>query len=92
MTEATFICEVCWKAYPKTCPTCPDRGAGRGVTVAQIKDAMRSAPDHASLNATHDHYRKHIGILSRTKDTRAMSIQIDNLASHRHDAMRASRK
>lgn len=84
MTNALFICEVCGKVYPDTCPTCPDRGSGRGVTVHQIKKALIASPTVADVNDTARHFGQHVKTLEDWgQDARTMAIQIKNLASYR---------
>lgn len=79
-----FICEVCGKVYPETCPTCPDRGNGRGVTVHQIKQALRDSPKVADVNDTARHFGRHVAILAREGgEARTMAIQIRNLVRYR---------
>lgn len=86
MSEAMFICEGCGKVYPDTCPTCPDRGNGRGVTVHQIKQALRDSPTVGDVNHTAKHYGRHVAILEREGgDARTMAIQIKNLASYQRN-------
>ena len=83
-TEATFICQICWKAFAETCPTCPDRGSGRGVTVARIKEDIRACPTVADVNNTAKHYAEHVAVLDRAGGgARTMAIQIRNLAAYR---------
>lgn len=88
MSNALFICNVCWKVHENTCPTCPDRGNGRGVTVQRIKDVLNEAPDHASINATIAHYQKSINALNRSRQGRVMAMQIENLADHLRSGMK----
>ena len=54
-------------------------------TVGEIKDALRAAPDSASLNATARHYARQVNELATSKDKghRVMAIQIKNLAGVR---------
>lgn len=84
MSEAMFICEGCGKVYPETCPTCPDRGNGRGVTVHQIKEAIRNSQTVGDVNFTAQHFGQHVAILDRAGGmARSMAIQIKNLAKYR---------
>jgi hypothetical protein len=83
-----FICGVCGKVYPDDCPTCPDRGAGRGVTVAEIKDALRKAPTMADVNDAAKHFGAQVAMLDRAGgDAKTMAIQIRNLARFRRWAL-----
>lgn len=83
MSEAMFICDGCGKVYAETCPTCPDRGNGRGFTVGQIKQALRDSQTVGDVNHTAKHFGRHVAILEREGgDARAMAIQIKNLASY----------
>lgn len=78
-----FVCEQCWGVYPDTCPTCPDRGNGRGVTVDQIKQAFRDCPSVASVNATAQHFARHVALLEREGgEARTLAIHIKNLAKY----------
>jgi|GEM_PF-4396433 len=84
MTLRTFICGGCSKVYPETCPTCPDRGHGRGVTVDQIMQALRDSPTVADVNHTARHYGQQVALLDQAGgDARTMAIQIRNLAKYR---------
>jgi len=84
MSEAMFICDGCSKVYAETCPTCPDRGHGRGVTVHQIKQALRDSPTIGDVNHTAQHFGRQVAILDRAGgDARTMAIHIRNLAKYR---------
>ena len=84
MSEAMFICEGCGEVYPEACPTCADQGSGRGVTVHQIKQALRDSPTVGDVNHAAKHYGRHVAILDGAgTEARAMAIQIKNLASYR---------
>lgn len=83
MSNSLFICAVCGKVYEETCPTCPDRGNGRGATVQQIKDALGKCTNNAEVSACKQHYAPHIQRLRRHGgDARTMAIQIDNLVDY----------
>ncbi|MBV7408743.1 hypothetical protein [Maritimibacter sp. DP1N21-5] len=90
MGENLFICEVCGGVYPDTCPKCPDRGNGRGVTVATIKAALRACTSNAEISNCRGHYGRHVATLRRHGGTaKTMAIQIDNLVGWmRHELVR----
>jgi hypothetical protein len=79
-----FICEVCGNVFPDDCPTCPDRGAGRGVTVEAILQAFRDCPTVGDVNDTAKHFARHVEILRRAGgQARTEAIIIRNLAAYR---------
>ncbi len=91
MSNNLFICESCGGVTPDTCLKCPDRGHGTGVTVARIKDDLRSAPNAASLTATRQHYGRHIRTLEKAGgDALTMAIQIHNLVDQRRTELDGS--
>ena len=57
--------------------------------VDEIKDALRAAPDNASVTATMDHFTPNIAALYRSRDAhhRVMHKHILNLASYRRDCI-----
>ena len=80
---------VCGKVYPETCPTCPDRGGGRGVTVGHIEDMLRKCTKNADVTGCLDHFQRHIQILRGAgQECRTMAILIDNLVDYRRMAIR----
>lgn len=84
MSEALFICDICDGIFPDTCPKCPDRGTGRGVTVQHIKDELRACSKIGDVNAIAKHYGRHVALLEREGgEARTMAIQIKNLAAYR---------
>lgn len=86
MSDGLFICEKCGDVFPETCPKCPDRGDGRGVTVGTIREHLRAAPDRASLEATRKHYGRHIATLKRKGgDAKTMAIIIENLVAYQRN-------
>lgn len=90
MSDSMFICLVCGKVYPKTCPTCPDRGDGRGCTVAHIKDSLRRCTNNAEVTNCADHFYRERTILRRAGgDAGVMALQINNLIQHMRDSIRA---
>lgn len=58
-------------------------------TVDEIKDALRDAPDIASVNATATHYAREVRVLEQSSEQehRTMAIQIKNLARYRRTAI-----
>lgn len=91
-THITFICEVCWSVFAVTCPTCPDRGSGRGVTVAKIREDFQACPTVADVNATARHYAQHVAALDRAGGSaRTMAVQIRNLAAYQRRWCRRDR-
>lgn len=79
-----FICLVCEKVYADTCPTCPDRGDGRGVTVEAILQAFRDSPTVGDVNSTVKHFARHVAILDKAGGkARTEAIIIRNLAGYR---------
>lgn len=78
-----FICEVCGKVFDDDCPTCPDRGDGRGVTVERIKNNLRSCATMGDVNTTAMHYRHHVQALEAAGGKyRTEAIIIRNLAAY----------
>ena len=78
-----FICQVCGKAFLDDCPTCPDRGDGRGVFAAEILDAFRACPTVGDVNTTAQHYRCHVETLDKAGgEFRTEAIIIRNLARY----------
>lgn len=59
-------------------------------TITEIKDALRQAPDLASVNATATRFAKEVRALeqSNDQDHRTMAIQIKNLATFRRRAIK----
>lgn len=88
-----FVCLICKKVFALTCPTCPDRGGGRGATVEEIKDAIRAAPNVPSINAAAKDFGPHVVILSQfSKASKTMAIQIKNLAAYRRKELMREQK
>ena len=58
--------------------------------VDEIKDALRRAPDFASVNATAVHFKKDVLALaaSSNPENRVMAIQIKKLAEYRRLCLR----
>ena len=89
MSNNLFICEVCGGVYPDTCPTCPDRGNGRGVTVKHIKDALRACSTNPEISKCREHFGRHIATLRKAKgDANVMATQIENLVAYRRNVTR----
>lgn len=87
MTHAIFICEVCGGVFDQTCPTCPDRGGGRGFTVGEIMDHLRACKTVADVNACATNFGSHVRALLApghgVEGAKTMAIQIKNLAKYR---------
>lgn len=89
MANNLFICETCGGVEPNGCLKCPDRGKGNGVTVQQIKDALRLCDKIADLAECRQHYSRHIATLKRAQPSaRTMAIQIENLVGYRRMSIR----
>lgn len=75
---------TCRKVYDGDCPTCPDLGDGKGVTVGNILDAIRACPTVADVNSVAVHYGSHVAIMMRSGGyVRAIGLNIKNLAAYK---------
>jgi hypothetical protein len=83
LSAAMFICEICGNVFPEDCPTCPDRGSGRGVTTGQILEAFRACTKVADVNDAARHFRQHVTILDRAGGpAKTEAIIIRNMAAY----------
>ena len=84
MSNNLFICEVCGGVMPDDCPTCPDRGKGKGVTVDQIKQAIDASSNNPEVTKTREHFARHIATLRKVGGAaNTMAIQIENLVRYK---------